>query len=455
MSVPNIPIYNVYIASGQNRYDFTYPVISEDDLLIVITNPITYNEINLILSMDYAVTISGNTGGYITLTDSGLSKIADGEYVSLVRCPIFDQDTVLVENDPFYAKTIEAAFDKVVYQTQYLKYLLDGALLSPAGMSDVITWTDVKNAVDGVNEALSAANQAVSTANNANATANQSNATASEALGTANAALNLTQPATTTRMGIVTYATDEDISDGRSDRSITAAQLKEVIDGSIPYAEHFKGYVMLISDLQNIISPHEGDFAYVAEDGYKYIYDGAQWVNSGVVVPDQTVPKTEIVPLMSGVADIGASNTYAAGDHVHPSGPFSTPAQALAGADDTTAMTPAKVKAVAAGWAMPGHVEGLTPPANNSSINYTAEADGYFHLGATITNGFLAMYNNNNDISNFGVEIPNRGDGPAGIDAMLPARKDDIIRMTLVDTGTPTNISAHFIYAQGVAPEEA
>lgn len=81
--------------------------------------------------------------------------------------------------------------------------------------------------------------------------------------------------------------------------------------------EHFKGYYKTNAEIGQI-EAQSGDFAYSAESGTKWVYYGEMWNDTKEEVPDQTVEKGTITPLMDGEANVGESNTYAAADHVHP-----------------------------------------------------------------------------------------------------------------------------------------
>ena len=92
----------------------------------------------------------------------------------------------------------------------------------------------------------------------------------------------------------------------------------QAIQQQLTDTEHFRGYYNTTTEIQSLDKCHNGDFAYNAETGTKWVYSSGTWSDSLAPVVDETVPKTEILPLMAGVATIGDSNTYAAGNHVHP-----------------------------------------------------------------------------------------------------------------------------------------
>ena len=97
----------------------------------------------------------------------------------------------------------------------------------------------------------------------------------------------------------------------------TNTQSIESIQEAMASTQHFKGYYQTIAEITEL-EGHTGDFAYCAEDEFKYVYNGEQWVKTDEAVPDQTVEKTTILPLMNGTATIGTDNRYAPGNHVHP-----------------------------------------------------------------------------------------------------------------------------------------
>lgn len=82
--------------------------------------------------------------------------------------------------------------------------------------------------------------------------------------------------------------------------------------------EHFRGYYATTTEVQAITNPENGDFAYNAQTGTKWAYNGTSWTDTGETVPDQVTPKSTTVPLMDGTATTGTEEAYAAGDHVHP-----------------------------------------------------------------------------------------------------------------------------------------
>ena len=84
---------------------------------------------------------------------------------------------------------------------------------------------------------------------------------------------------------------------------------------------HFKGYFATNAKLQSTEAT-PNDFAYSAESGTKWVYEGEDgeggWVDTETPVPDQMTPASDTTPLVNGTASVGKENAYARGDHRHP-----------------------------------------------------------------------------------------------------------------------------------------
>ena len=91
----------------------------------------------------------------------------------------------------------------------------------------------------------------------------------------------------------------------------------EGIQQEITGKEHFRGYFATNAEIQSLTAT-DGDFAFSAESGTKWVYNNNAWTDTHTAVPDKTVEKSTSVPLMDGTATIGSSNKYAAADHIHP-----------------------------------------------------------------------------------------------------------------------------------------
>lgn len=125
-------------------------------------------------------------------------------------------------------------------------------------------------------------------------------------------------------------AAENDLRTAAEGKAVTIAELKGVsdrheteIDGiqsQIVLQSYFKGYFSTTSEL-TATAATPNDYAYNAETGTKWIYDGANavWADSGVSVPDQVTPPSDLTPLMDGEPKPGIAGEYARGDHRHPS----------------------------------------------------------------------------------------------------------------------------------------
>lgn len=90
------------------------------------------------------------------------------------------------------------------------------------------------------------------------------------------------------------------------------------IQQTIAETERFRGYYATTAEIQSLTTNHNGDYAYNAQTGTKWIFNGTSWADSNVKVPNQPVPKSTSSPLMDGTASAGSDTAYAAGDHRHP-----------------------------------------------------------------------------------------------------------------------------------------
>lgn len=104
---------------------------------------------------------------------------------------------------------------------------------------------------------------------------------------------------------------------------ISQAQLslQSDVDGlqqQIREEAHFRGYLSTNAEIVTMDAT-PNDFAYSAESGTLWVYDGTRWVDTGNPVPDQLVSASDSTPLMNGEASKGQEEAYARGDHVHPS----------------------------------------------------------------------------------------------------------------------------------------
>lgn len=117
-----------------------------------------------------------------------------------------------------------------------------------------------------------------------------------------------------------TLALTSDVAAEASERESADNALQSDIDGiqqQLSETQHFRGYYETTAQVQSISNPHSGDYAWNAQTGTVWNYS-TSWSDSGVAIPDQTVPKSSTTPLMDGTATLGSTNTYADGGHRHP-----------------------------------------------------------------------------------------------------------------------------------------
>lgn len=106
---------------------------------------------------------------------------------------------------------------------------------------------------------------------------------------------------------------------------------KAAIDGlreEIVDSAHFQGFATDPTAVR-AIPADANDYCYCISTGTIWTYGDNGWEDSGKPYPSDAVPKSTTVPLMDGTAEIGSSNTYAAGDHVHPTDTSRASAAAL------------------------------------------------------------------------------------------------------------------------------
>lgn len=82
---------------------------------------------------------------------------------------------------------------------------------------------------------------------------------------------------------------------------------------------HFRGMFNSVADLRAAYpTATPNDYAWIA-GGNIWIWQDNAWMDSREPVPSTAVPASNATPLMDGTASAGTSNSYARGDHRHPS----------------------------------------------------------------------------------------------------------------------------------------
>ena len=115
------------------------------------------------------------------------------------------------------------------------------------------------------------------------------------------------------------YSTKEEVRSQIEEETKIIKSDIEGIQEDIQNEAHFRGYLSTNAKIQ-ALEATPNDFAYSAESGTTWVYDadGLIWYDTGVPVPDQLTPASDSTPLINGVASVGTEESYARGDHRHP-----------------------------------------------------------------------------------------------------------------------------------------
>ena len=117
MTVPNLPSFKVFTGSGSTGpFSFSFPFDADSDLEVTVTD-LDGNITLLALNIDYTVIGGDGLGGSVTLADALTT-----DYALIVSriLPII-QGTILPNQGPYFAPTIEKALDFLTMVSQQLK----------------------------------------------------------------------------------------------------------------------------------------------------------------------------------------------------------------------------------------------------------------------------------------------------------------------------------------------
>lgn len=179
-----------------------------------------------------------------------------------------------------------------------------------------------------------------------------------------------------------TLALTSDVAAEASERESADNALQSDIDDiqqQLSETQHFRGYYETTAQVQSISNPHSGDYAWNAQTGTVWNYS-TSWSDSGVAIPDQTVPKSTTTPLMDGTATLGSTNTYADGAHRHPTD--TTRASVTALNSETESRTSAdnnlqsQIDDIKDGTTEVGRATNVTSQINGHAISDIFETDG-------------------------------------------------------------------------------
>ncbi|MCD8030848.1 MAG: hypothetical protein LUF85_08540, partial [Bacteroides sp.] len=107
------------------------------------------------------------------------------------------------------------------------------------------------------------------------------------------------------------------ISKNNSEIAINSSDIESIFE-KLTHTEHFRGYYATTNEITSISNPSAGDFAYNAQTGTKWAYNGTTWADTEDIIPDQTVAAYDGLPLVDSEASAGSISQYARGDHRHP-----------------------------------------------------------------------------------------------------------------------------------------
>lgn len=110
---------------------------------------------------------------------------------------------------------------------------------------------------------------------------------------------------------------DERIEENSTNISVNATNIEQ-IRNDLNNQQRLRGYFETTTDITEIPNPSLGDYAYNAETGTIWAYNGSTWYNTTEPIPSGAIQAYDAVPLINGIGDSGSSNRFSRGDHVHP-----------------------------------------------------------------------------------------------------------------------------------------
>ena len=119
-------------------YTFDFKVFKADEISVTLADKgESGRNVILILGVDYTVSGLGlDSGGRVTLTDSGKAKAGNNKYLVIMRSMPFVQETDYRPHDLFPAETHERCLDIAVMERQELREALSRAIKVPIGSSE-------------------------------------------------------------------------------------------------------------------------------------------------------------------------------------------------------------------------------------------------------------------------------------------------------------------------------
>lgn len=138
--IPSTNSRDIYVGNGSaSSYDYTFRILDEDDLLIVVTDSDGI-ETTLVINTDYTVTGVGNeAGGSISLVDAdqdwldASGDLDTGWEISIRRVRPLTQETDIRNQGAYFASLHEDAFDHLVMIDQQQQDELNRSIRFPEG----------------------------------------------------------------------------------------------------------------------------------------------------------------------------------------------------------------------------------------------------------------------------------------------------------------------------------
>ncbi|MCC8187426.1 MAG: hypothetical protein LIP08_07935 [Bacteroides sp.] len=240
-------------------------------------------------------------------TDAGYERFGSSMAQTDLRSS--GRPTVNTSNEIAYLSEVETVQEEVYLSvtnlTEAIHTVQDNLDSAAEDLSDSIQ--EVQQHVEGVASDLSALATRVDTAE----------------AGIQEHATSLTDLQRTTESAFDTVHASLDSLDGRvtnneADIALHTSDI-EALREDLASRELFRGYYETTHEVTAIENPLEGNYAWNAETGTVWLYNGTTWVDSAIRIPDQTVEAYDALPRMDGEGDAGSTNRYARGDHQHPS----------------------------------------------------------------------------------------------------------------------------------------
>lgn len=158
MTVAAGSIVNSYTGTGaSNNFAFTFPVLSQGDIAIVVTSP-TGTKYNLILGTDYTVSTLNPAGGppttgSITLVNSSQAWLTTGNLtsgwsISLTRNMSIAQLTSIRNQGDFYQEVLEQTLDYLTMLCQQINQAISPVI--PISLAVVTGDITISTAGSGV-----------------------------------------------------------------------------------------------------------------------------------------------------------------------------------------------------------------------------------------------------------------------------------------------------------------